>query len=80
MAQITDIGIGDEVAKTLGNDKSDREQMNTFRRSLHPAQVRRMASATSAENGGTSSFSQPSEFACHSAVCLPAAVSQAMTR
>lgn len=33
------------------------EQMNTFRRSLHPAQVRRMASATLAENGGTSSFS-----------------------
>lgn len=30
LAQITDIGVGDEVAKTLGNDKSDREQMNTF--------------------------------------------------
>lgn len=64
----------------MGYGKSDRERMNTFRRSPHPAQTPRMASATSAENGGTSSFSQPSEFACHSAVCLPALVSQAMTR
>ena len=42
----------------MGYGKSDRERMNTFRRSPHPAQTPRMASATSAENGGTSSFSQ----------------------
>lgn len=57
LAQITDIGIGDEVAKTLGNDKSD-QRANEYLQAQSPScSGSANGKRDMAENGGTSSFS-----------------------
>ncbi|SIT59596.1 hypothetical protein BQ8794_70526 [Mesorhizobium prunaredense] len=82
LGAITDISIGDEFARTAHHGLWQvRSRAYEYLQAQSPScSDPADGKRDIAENGGTSSFSQPSEFACHSAVCLPALVPQAMTR